>query len=102
MVSIRVMEEKDLRDAVYGAKEMFREYGHHGDYFFFVIEEDNEDIGYLIAKKEDNKIAILKLEVSEEVKANKAAYEKLATAQLYDYIKHIKGRDGNRTIYMVS
>lgn len=102
-IKIRVMEKKDLRDAVYGAKEMFEEYGHHGDYFFFVIEDGEENIGYLIAKKEeDNKLVILQFEVAEEVSADKADYEKSAVSQLYDYVKGIKGVNGTRTIFQIS
>lgn len=101
-VKIRVMEKKDLRDAAYGAKEMFEKYGHHGDYFFFVIEEEEEVIGYFIAKKEGKKITVIEIEVAEEYEATKAAYEKEAESQLYEYITHIKGCNAERVIFQVS
>lgn len=97
---IRLMEEKDL-PFVPEAREKFRKYGHHGDYFFFVIEGDNEEIiGYLIAKKEGVKAVIRELKLFDAVE-QKELYRNTAVSNLYEYLKQIKTSEGKRSFFQV-
>ena len=101
---LRIMEKKDLFD-VPQVREEFEEYGHHGDYFFFVIEDGNDDnkevIGYLVAKKEEQKAVITKIELLEK-KEKQEEYRNTAISNLYDYVKKIKEAEGKRRFFQVS
>ena len=99
---IRIMEANDVFYFNYDVREMFEKHKNEGDYFFFVIEDDNEEIiGYLIAKKNATKVHIIKIEVTEDV-SNKKMYEKVAIPQFCKYVKHIKNCDGTPSIFRVS
>lgn len=97
---LRLMEEKDL-PYVPKVREKFEEYGHHGSYFFFVIQDENEEIiGYLLAKKEETKAVIKELEIPETFE-KREEYRNTAISNLYDYVKRIKGCEGKRCFYQV-
>lgn len=98
---LRLMEEKDLLDVPEARKE-FEEHGHYGSYFFFVIEDDNKEvIGYLIAKKENEKVVITKFDLP-KVFEKKLEYQNTAISNLYDYVKRIKGTEGKNCFTQVS
>lgn len=95
---LRLMEKKDLFD-VPDARKEFEEHGHHGDYFFFVIEDDNKEIiGYLIAKKEGSKAEIKIISLPKE---KEKEYRNTAISNLYDYVKKIKDSQGRRIFFQV-
>lgn len=97
---LRIMEEKDL-PYVPDVREKFEQYGHHGSYFFFVIEDENEEIiGYLLAEKEKEKAVIKKLELPKTFE-KREEYRNTAIANLYDYVKKIKGSEGKRCFFQV-
>ena len=101
---IRVMENKDLCYFP-EIRDEFNEYGHHGNYFFFVIKEviegEEEILGYLIAEKIKEKAVITKMQLFDEVK-QKEVYRNTAMSNLYEYVKAIKNCDGKRRFFQVS
>lgn len=97
---IRLMEAKDLFE-VPDARKEFEKHSTYGDYFFFVIEDEKEEIiGYLIAQKDGTKVIIRKLEVDDTVE-DKELYKNTAVSNLYHYVKDIKNPAGKRTCYNV-
>lgn len=100
---IRLMEEKDL-PYVPEVREKFKEFGHHGSYFFFVIEDGNCDnreiIGYLVAEKEKEKAVIKQLYLPKEFE-KREEYRNTAISNLYEYVKRIKGSEGKRLFFQV-
>lgn len=97
---LRLMEDKDL-PYVPKVREKFEKYGHHGSYFFFVIEDDNEEIiGYLVAEKEDTKAVIKELELPKTFE-KREEYRSTAISNLYDYVQKIKGSEGKRCFFQV-
>lgn len=98
---IRLMEEKDLF-SVPDARESFENHGYCGDYFFFVIENQIGDvIGFIVAKKEDEKAIIQKLQMEKEIQ-DKELYQNLAISNLYEYVKNIRDCDGKQILLHVS
>jgi len=98
---LRLMEEKDTLQ-IPNLKEEFRKYAHHGDYFFCVIEDKNEDIvGYLVAEKKDEKLVITTLNLSATLEERNTYYN-AAISNLYDYVKEIKNCEGKRIFYQVT
>lgn len=98
---VRIMEKRDTY-SVPEIRELFEEYGYRGDYFLCVIENDNQEkVGYLVARKEKEKLVVTKLHFFEDVE-DKQAYRRAAFANLYQYITNIKGSEGKRMFYQVS
>lgn len=98
---IRLMEEKDLF-SVPDARESFENNGYCGDYFFFVIESKIMDvIGFMVAKKENKKAIIQKLQIDKEIE-DKDLYLNLAISNLYEYVKNIKDCNGKQMLLSVS
>lgn len=105
---IRLMEERDLFD-VPDAREEFKEHGTHGDYFFFVIVKPNRDedtdekiVGYLMAKKEGEKLIVKKISLDESIKEKSNLYKNTAFSNLYEYASKIRGKNKERFIYQIS
>lgn len=98
---LRLMEDDDT---LYfpEIKEKYKEFGHHGDYFFGVIIDSQEErIGYLIAHKEGEKLLITTLYLQETIE-NRYEYRSAAFSNLYKYVKEIKDCEGNRRFFQVS
>lgn len=95
---IRLMDKKDLFNVPEARKE-FEEHGNHGDYFFFVIENDQREIlGYMIAKKEDEKNVVEVKQIEVEEVEEKQLYINRAIANLFDYVMQIRNCDGTTIV----
>lgn len=102
-ITIRLMETADT-SYFPQIKSEFKENGHHGDYFFFVILDVNQQIvGCFVAKKKEVKVLIKKFYFLDDVKEeDKRTFKNAAFSNLYEYIKCIKSCDGKRVFYQVS
>lgn len=104
---LRTMEDKDLCYFP-EIRESFQKYGHHGNYFFFVIKRtekisDGEEIlGYLLAEKSDycNNVVIKKIQLFDNVE-EKVLYRNTAVSNLYEYVKGIRNFEGKRKYFQV-
>lgn len=98
---IRLIDEWDLYD-VPAAREEFEEHGHKGNYFFFVVKDDNKNtVGYFIAKAREKEVVIETLDLFDELE-EKQDYRGTIISNLREYIKEIKNCSGTRMFFNVS
>lgn len=97
---LRLMDERDLFD-VPDARKEFEQHGHHGSYFFFVIMDYDQEniIGYLIAKKNGEQVLIETFSIEEE---KKEEYRSTVLSNLNKYVREIKDCAGTRMFRQVT
>lgn len=97
---LRLMDERDLFD-VPDARKEFEKHGHHGNYFFFVILDYNQEniIGYLIAKKNGEQVLIETFSIENEEKED---YRSTILSNLNNYVREIKTFEGTRMFRQVT
>lgn len=104
---LRTMEDNDLCYFP-EIRDLFQKFGHHGNYFFYVIREtrrfseEEEILGYLLAEKDNcNNVVIKKIQLFDKVE-EKELYRNTAFSNLYEYVRKIRNFDGERRFFQVS
>ena len=106
MVKIRLMDETDL-STVPEVKESYEKHFKSGDYFFFIIEENNPDslensvIGFITAKRNGRKIKGNKKFIM-ELGNKKWIYGKEVELKFFEYLDKLFDFDGTHSVYQIS